>query len=152
MAERTLHLSISTPERQMVDARDVIALRAVDASGSFGVLPGHADLLTVLTPSVVRWRQADGAEHFCAVRGGVFTMTGGMHAAIACRQAVLGDRLEALQAEVASANARELDTDRRARVAQTQLHAQAVRQLMRYLVPEQGAGAMVSGNLEDALR
>ncbi|MFT3721404.1 F0F1 ATP synthase subunit epsilon [Pseudorhodoferax sp.] len=147
MPERTLHLSISTPGRQVVDAHGVLALRARDASGSFGVLPGHADLLTVLVPSVVRWREAGGAERFCAVRGGVFTMAGGTHAAIACRQAVLGDQLAALPSDVAAANAEQADVDRRARVAQMQLHARAVRQLMRYLVPGRGDGAAVAEQL-----
>ena len=132
-----------TPEKQVVDAHDVRSLRASDESGSFGILPGHADLLTVLVPSVVRWRNADGEEQLCAVRGGIFTMSGGNRAAIACRQAVLGDRLDELEANVASANAEEEDADRRARVAQLQLHARAVRQMMRYLVP--GGG----GTLQD---
>lgn len=77
-------------------------------------------------------------------------MAGGVHAAIACRQAVLGDRLEALQSEVAAANAKDADVDRSARVAQMQLHARAVRQLMRYLVPGRGDGAAVAELLGDA--
>jgi F-type H+-transporting ATPase subunit epsilon len=72
---------------------------------------------------------------FCAVRGGVLTVTGGREVAVACRQAQLGYRLEDLGAQIAAARAAETDADRRARVAQTKLHAHAVRQLMRYLVP-----------------
>ncbi len=45
----------STPAAILIDADDVRSLRAEDESGAFGVLPGHADLLTVLPPSVVRW-------------------------------------------------------------------------------------------------
>lgn len=147
MSARTLRLSISTPERQVVDARGVRSVRAADESGGFGILPGHADLLTVLVPSVVRWRAADGDEQYCAVRGGILTMTGGDHVAIASRQAVPGRRLEALEAEVVSANAAEADADRRARVAQLQLHARAVRQMMRYLVP--GGGDALSDLFAD---
>ncbi|MDR1968873.1 MAG: F0F1 ATP synthase subunit epsilon [Burkholderiaceae bacterium] len=130
-----MHLSIATPESQVVEAGDVVAIRARDESGSFGILPGHADLLTVLPPSVVRWRTAGGEELFCAVRGGVFTLTGGQRAAIACRQAVVGKRLDALPADVMAASEQETDAQRRALVAQAQLHARAVRQLMRYLAP-----------------
>lgn len=133
-----LHLSIATPERQVVDADGVRSVRAADESGGFGILPGHADLLTVLPPSVVRWRQEDGTELFCAVRGGVFTVTGGNRVAIACRQAVPGDRLDALEGQVETTRAEEDEADRRARVAQVQLHARAVRQMMRYLVPGGG--------------
>jgi len=70
----TLHLTITTPQQILVTAENVVAVRAEDRSGSFGVLPGHADLLTALIPSVVRWRTAEGAVRFCAVRGGVFTV------------------------------------------------------------------------------
>jgi len=137
MSGRAMHLSISTPG-QLIEHSDVRSIRASDESGSFGLLPGHADLLTVLAPSVVRWRCADGPEHYCAVRGGILTMTGGDRVGIACRQAVLGDRLEELEADVTMANVREQDADRSARVAQLRLHARAVRQIMRYLVPGNG--------------
>ena len=43
---------------------DVVSVRAEDASGSFGILPGHADFLTSLAPSVVRWRRRDGRAAF----------------------------------------------------------------------------------------
>ena len=61
----------------VADHDDVVSVRAEDASGSFGILPGHADLLTVLTPSVVAWRHADGRPGWCAVRRGVLTVRGG---------------------------------------------------------------------------
>jgi F-type H+-transporting ATPase subunit epsilon len=46
----TLRLSISTPASILVDAAEIASLRAEDESGSFGILAGHADFLTVLTP------------------------------------------------------------------------------------------------------
>jgi len=136
---RALELSIATPDEQVVHAVDVRSVRASDASGSFGILPGHADLLTVLPPSVVRWREADGVEHYCAVREGVFSMTGGTRVGIACRQAIRGERLADLEREVAAAREAVSDADRRARSEQVKLHARAVRQIMRYLVPSGGS-------------
>ena len=56
-----LHLTITTPATVLVDRDDVARVRAEDESGGFGILPGHADLLTVLPASVVRWRSGDGA-------------------------------------------------------------------------------------------
>ena len=44
----------------------VVGLRAEDDSGSFGILAGHADLITVLTMSVVSWRQEDGGQGWWA--------------------------------------------------------------------------------------
>ena len=54
-----LRLTIATPAALLVDVDNVRSLRAEDMSGSFGVLPGHADLLTVLPASVLRWTRDD---------------------------------------------------------------------------------------------
>lgn len=130
-----LHLTVTTPSQILVESDDVVAVRAEDQSGSFGILPGHADLLTVLVPSVLRWGTADGAARYCAVRGGVFTVAAGRDIAVACREGVVGDSLEDLEAKVRTVRAQELEADRKARVEQVRLHALAVRQLLRYLRP-----------------
>jgi len=131
----TLHLTVTTPAQVLAESDNVVAVRVEDPSGSFGVLPGHADLLTVLIPSVVRWRTADGAARFCAVRGGVFTVSAGRNVAVACREGVVGDSLDDLEAKVRAVRARQREADRKARVEQTRLHTLAVRQLVRYLRP-----------------
>ena len=143
-----LHLTIATPARVLFDSTEVVALRAEDASGSFGILPGHAAFLTVLAPSVLRWHAADGVEQFCAVKEGVLRVSGGHEVSIACREGVMGasgTSLEVLEAQVDAARAVKLDAVRRARVDETRLHAQAVRQLLRYLRPSakpaEGAGS-----------
>jgi F-type H+-transporting ATPase subunit epsilon len=146
----TLHLTIGAPMAVLVDSNDIRSVRAEDLSGSFGILPGHTDMLTVLPASVVRWRSADGAEHYCAIRGGVFSVSGGRTVSIACREGVLGDDLEELETVVRSARVEETEADRRARVEQTRLHARAVRQLMRYLRPERLSSAMPSNPTGDA--
>jgi len=130
-----LHLTIATPAAVLIDADDVRSLRAEDAGGAFGLLPGHADLLTVLPPSVVRWTAEGKPTRYCSVSGGVLVVSGGNRVAIACRRGVVGDDLLALQAKVEAERAAERDADRRAKVEQTQLHARALRQLMRYLRP-----------------
>jgi len=143
-----LHLIIATPARVLFDSTEVVALRAEDATGSFGILPGHAAFLTVLAPSVLRWHAADGIEQFCAVKEGVLRVSGGHEISIACREGVMGTSgtsLEVLEAQVDAARAAQLDAVRRARVDETRLHAQAVRQLLRYLRPSarpaDGAGS-----------
>ena len=137
----TLHLTVTTPGEILVDSGDVAAVRAEDESGSFGILPGHANLLTALVPSVVRWKTSDGRAHFCAVRGGVFTVSEGRNVAVACREAVLGDSLEDLEAKVRALRAQQIEADRKARVEKVRLHALAVRQLLRYLRPTAAAAA-----------
>ena len=138
-----LHLTVTTPGQILVDSGDVAAVRAEDESGSFGILPGHADLLVALVPSVVRWRTADGSTHFCAVRGGVFTVSAGHNVAVACREGVLGDSLEDLEAKVRAVRAQQTEADRKARVEQVRMHALAVRQLLRYLRPSPVTAAPV---------
>jgi F-type H+-transporting ATPase subunit epsilon len=138
---KALHLTITTPAQILVASDNVLAVRAEDQSGSFGVLPGHADLLTALLPSVVRWRTVDGVARFCAVRGGVFAVSGGCNVSVACREGVVGDSLDDLEAKVRTVRARQLEADRKARVEQIRAHALAVRQLVRYLRPNPASAA-----------
>jgi len=132
----SLHLIVTTPAKVLAEVDNVVSVRAEDQSGSFGILPGHADLLTVLTPSVIQWRAANGATSFCAVRGGVFTVSAGHNVAVACREGVVSDSLQELEAKVRAVRAQQLEDDRKARVQQVRAHAFAVRQLVRYLHPD----------------
>src|SRR5450631_825152 len=91
-----MRLRIVTPLAIVLDEDGVLALRAEDATGSFGILPRHADLLTSLAISVVSWKNRDGIRRFCAVRGGVLTVTGGQDVTIATREAIRGDDLATL--------------------------------------------------------
>jgi F-type H+-transporting ATPase subunit epsilon len=142
---KTLKLTITTPAQILVAADDVVTVRAEDQSGSFGILPGHADLLTVLIPSVVRWRTVDGDARFCAVRGGVFSVSAGCSVAVACREGVVGDTLEDLETKVRAVRVQQLEADRKARAARVRAHAFAVRQLVRYLRPGRDAIAPTQG-------
>ena len=127
-------------ERARRRRRIVASVRAEDESGSFGILPGHADLLTVLPPSVVRWHGADGVERFCAVDGGVLTVTAGRNVAIACREGRdRRRRSHALEAEVAAVTRDTRRTPPGAPASsRSRLHARAVRQLHALSAPEAG--------------
>ena len=61
-----MKLRITLPTAVVAEFDDVLHVRAEDASGAFGILPRHADLLTVLATSVVSWRHANGTEGHCA--------------------------------------------------------------------------------------
>lgn len=135
-----IHLTIATPAKLVVDSDAVSSLRAEDLSGSFGILPGHADLLTVLPASLVRWRVGESETstnvwYYCAIRAGVFEVTGGNRIAIACRQAVLGNDLETLEAEIRNVRSEELEMNRQARVEQLRIHTLALRQIVQRLLP-----------------
>jgi F-type H+-transporting ATPase subunit epsilon len=127
-----MRLRITTPLEVVLDDADVTALRAEDASGGFGILPGHADFLTSLTISVVSWT-ARGARHFCATRRGVFTVEGGDLVSIATREAVLSDDLATLQSAVLERFRADIETERSERVNSTRLELSAIRQIVSHL-------------------
>lgn len=130
-------MRIVTPLLVVVDEDGVPALRAEDATGSFGVLPGHADFLTSLTISVVSWESADGARHYCAVRRGVLSVAGGCVITIATREAVTGDDLAALDETVLARFRSDIEAERTEHVEGARLHLNAIRQIMRYLRADQ---------------
>lgn len=133
-----MKLIIATPLDVAVQEDGILALRAEDASGGFGILPGHADFITSLAIAVVDWKRADGSRHYCAVRGGLLSMTGGQAIAISTRQAVPGEDLLTLQDVVLARFRTDLDSERKARADSTALEIAAIRQIMRRLGPRVG--------------
>ena len=131
-----MRLLITTPTAVVIDEQDVVAVRADDESGSFGILDGHADFLTALSVSVVRWHYADGRQRFCAVRRGMLSVTNGSEVAIATREAIPGDDLDRLEAVVLAQLREALEMERTARTESLQLQTKAIRQIVRYLRPE----------------
>jgi F-type H+-transporting ATPase subunit epsilon len=135
-----MRLRIVTPFQIVVDEDRVRALRAEDASGAFGVLPGHADFLTSLAISVVSWTSAGGAQRYCAVRRGVLSVTAGRDVAIASREAIAGDDFARLDQTVLERFRAESESERLEHVESTRLQLVAIRQIMRRLRPD-GRGA-----------
>ena len=133
-----MKLRIVTPLAVVVDEDEVAALRAEDASGGFGVLPHHADFLTSLVVSVVRWTSESGAHRFCAVRRGVLSVTLGRQIAIATREAIVGDDLATLEDTVLARFRADLEMERAARAESARLQLNAIRQIMRHLRPGGG--------------
>jgi F-type H+-transporting ATPase subunit epsilon len=130
-----MRLRIITPLSIIVDEEGVPALRAEDSSGSFGILPRHADFLTSLAISIVSWQSADASRHYCAVRRGVLTVTGGQDIAIATSEAITGDDLATLDRTVLARFQTDLETERAVRVESTQLQLNAIRHIMSHLLP-----------------
>jgi F-type H+-transporting ATPase subunit epsilon len=131
-----MRLLITTPTAVVIDDPNVVAVRAEDESGSFGILGGHADFLTALTVSVVGWRRIDGVRRFCAVRRGVLSVNDGRLVAIATREALLGDDLDHLEQVVLAEFRNTIEAERMARTASMQLQMKAIRQILRYLRPQ----------------
>ena len=128
-----MRLRIATPAGLAVDASDVRHVRAEDATGAFGIQPGHTEFVTTLIVSVVTWRDAKGAEYHAAVRGGVLRVRDGHIVEIATREAILGDRLEELGHAVLGRMREAAEAEAKARTRAAQLHASVVRHLYRYV-------------------
>jgi F-type H+-transporting ATPase subunit epsilon len=132
-------LRIVTPLAVIVD-EDAVAIRAEDDSGSFGILPGHADFLTSLAISAVSWTRSDGSRRYCAVRRGMFSVSEGKDVAVATREAITGDDLAKLEATVLDRFRADIEQERSERFESVQLQLNAIRRIVSQL------GSSGSGN------
>ena len=123
-------LTITTPLQTAVAEGGVASLRADDASGGFGIRPGHVDFLTVIAAGVVRWRVPANPWRYCAVRGGVLLVQGGREVRIACREAITGTDLHGLEERITAERSVGAEAARGVRSEQARLHARAIRQIM----------------------
>ena len=126
-----LHLVLSSLGQVVVDATGVMSLRAEDASGGFGLWPGHADFLTVLGVGVVSWKDRDDVWHHCAVRRGVLALRRGAELSIATREAIAGDDLNQLENEVLAQLIQHQQTEDDSRRQVKQLEVRTLRELVR---------------------
>ena len=133
-----MRLEITTPFATVLHTDEAVHVRAEDASGAFGILRGHADFLTALSVSVLTWRDRHASEHYVALRGGVLSVRDGNSVMVTTTEAVVGEDLHRLEAEVLTRFHRQADEERAARTEAQRLHLAAIRQIMRLLRPEQG--------------
>lgn len=127
---------MTTPLAIVVDVDDVAHLRAEDETGAFGILPGHADFLTALLPSVVTWRDRQRREHHIAVREGMLEVRAGRTVSIAAREAIASDDLHRLETEVLSSFQRRREEELTAHADAQRLYLAAIRQIYRFLKSE----------------
>lgn len=125
-----MRLRIVTPLMVVLDAT-IDTLRAEDASGSFGIMPSHIPFVTSLSISIVSWRQAT-RERFCAVRGGVLTVTDQetTDIVIATREAVVGDDLGTLDGDILAQFQSDADAQRIDHIETVQLQLNAIRHMV----------------------
>jgi F-type H+-transporting ATPase subunit epsilon len=127
-----MRLTITTPLHVIVDQEDVASVRAEDETGSFVILPGHAEFLTTLAVSVVTWR-VGADEHRVAVRGGVLTVHEGERVAIVTREAVRENSLEELGQSILDRLRKEEDEEMSTQTIAARMEMAALRELERYL-------------------
>jgi F-type H+-transporting ATPase subunit epsilon len=132
-----MRLVVTTPAAIAVNAENVQYVRAEDSTGAFGIQPGHADFLTALAISVLIWRDAAGAEHYTAVRGGMLRVRGGHTVEVATREALVGEDLRQLREVVLAQMNQQAESERAARVGALGLQQAVIQQIYRYLRPRE---------------
>lgn len=134
-----MRLTVATPLATVVSIDDVKHVRGEDASGAFGILPGHADFLTALAISVLRYRDSTGREHYVAVRGGMLRVTDRERIVVTTPEAIADDDLHHLEPEVLARFRRAIDEEQAARTDTERLRLAAIRQIIRLLRPGERA-------------
>jgi len=131
-----MHLVVSTPLALAVDVAEVRSVRAEDASGAFGLQPGHADFVTVLDPSVVTWRDRAGQLHHVAVRGGMLRVDGGREVTVCTSEAVAGDDLRVLETEVLERFRQDAAQETQARSEARRLQTAVLQRMVQLMRPD----------------
>ncbi len=127
---REIQLIVTTPTRVLVD-EPVRSVQAEDASGRFGIEPGHEHFLTTTVPSIVLYRPVVGGETCIAVDHGTLRVTP-QRVQIATRQAVASDDLDELERIVEEEFEKQRETDRRAGKSFAEIELGAWRKMMEY--------------------
>lgn len=134
---QSIHLVISSLGSVILDTMNAKSVKAEDSTGNFGLRPGHADFLTVLTVGVLSWQDTSDAWHHCALRRGVMSMQSGFVLNVATREAVLSDDLDRLEQEALSKFTERQAAQEEARIESRQLEARALQALVRAIRPDQ---------------
>lgn len=92
-----MRLRVFTPTEVVLET-DAQHVTVEDPTGSLGIRPGHAPLVTPLVKGILQARTEEG-DRYAAVNGGVMVVTGD-RVDVVTRQAVAGDDLAHLEEDV----------------------------------------------------
>lgn len=107
MSEALLRLRLLDGQRETLVA-DVVDFVGADASGSFGLRPGHEPLLSFLEPGLFRYRIVSAPDwRYGACTGGMLhghrTADGLGEVVLVSRRILLGEAVETLQTRLEAA-------------------------------------------------
>jgi F-type H+-transporting ATPase subunit epsilon len=123
-------LRIYTPTEVVLE-QEVAHVTLEDPTGSLGIRPGHAPLVTPLVPSILVARDAGGHERYVAVNGGVAVVNADALDVVA-RQAVESDDLDDLEDNVLTRFELEEQEDKANFVAFEKMRLSFMRRLLEY--------------------
>ncbi len=116
----TFPLELVTPER-LLFSEEIQTVQAPGIDGSFGVLKGHAPLLTELQVGLIKLTLANGLDAYIATGGG-YMQVGSDKVIILAESAELSEEIDVTRARAAADRARKL-----LEVPGSEIDAEAVR-------------------------
>lgn len=116
----------------------VASFVGADASGAFGLMPGHERLVTVLEPGLCRYRLAEGPWQYLATSGGVLDFSDNC-LKIAVRHFVAGADYQQVAADISAILEAEKETLHSLKHSIIRLEQELVRQIWGFQ-RQQGAG------------
>ncbi|MHC5063480.1 MAG: ATP synthase F1 subunit epsilon [Planctomycetota bacterium] len=138
---KLMHLRIVTPQEVLLD-QDVRSVSFMGIDGSYGILPGHAPLMTATQPGEVKITHEDGrveelvvTDGFAEVHDNVLTLV--------CEAGTAAGKIDLERARAAEERAREKLSERGSLSSEELLRAEAA--LRRALV-RQRIGRRASGS------
>ncbi len=108
MAE--LHLRVVTPQSTIID-RKVSSVEFMGVDGSYGILPGHAALMTATKPGIVTIKETDGSVEEMIVTDGFAEVRRNILSLI-CEAGELAGEIDLERAAEAEKRARAAISDR----------------------------------------
>lgn len=124
----SLTLKVRTPSGVTFEG-PVSAIRAEDASGWFGLRTGREEVIAILPPGLLVFRDADG-EGFIALSGGLLSLEGGV-CQVTSRDATLSRNLDDVAEQLERAQQKRLERTEELRDALEKLAREALRRMMR---------------------
>lgn len=103
--KQLLHLSIATPNRNIIDVDNIDLVSAPGVEGDLGILPNHAPLLTKLRDGVVKYR-VDSIDRFVGISNAFLDVADNV-VTIITDVAVLAEEADRVRAGEARARAKE---------------------------------------------
>jgi F-type H+-transporting ATPase subunit epsilon len=127
MSDALMHLKILLPYEIFADASGVRRIVVETTEGSMGLLPHRLDCVAILVPGILSY-QGDGEVAYVAVDAGVLVKTG-VDVSISARNAVAGNRLSDLRAQVADHFLQLDEAERQTRSALAKIESGFIRRL-----------------------
>lgn len=108
---KLLSLDIVTQENRLLQAQATRIMAQTDL-GEITILPGHVSLVTSLSEGILRYYDADGAEHIIVVFGGFLELNKDGLCTVLVDSAIRADDIDTAKVKAAQAAAEQVLQDK----------------------------------------